>query len=304
MAPRRSLPVGISALRRAHLGDEAILQSIITQLRKDLPVEITVFSRDAEDTKRRTRRARGPGAQLSRPEVSAEVERLDLLILGGGASCTTPSATYLREVTIAKEKGVPVMLYAIGAGRSTIPRFRPRSANASSKWKSSRARAQRAAGARGSRVHREITSPRTRRCCSSRAAARGLLKHEGLEGRRRIIGVVRERAWRRRSRPPRLPRAPRQRRRLHGRSLRRRRGFVPMTLGARYAAQPRGDASICARSARPCSRASTPPADAVADGPLQLRRRHAAAFPVFAGAQGVPFVALPYAGKVSGFLED
>ena len=37
-----------------NLGDEAILQSIIAQLRKDLPaVEITVFSRDAEDTKRR-----------------------------------------------------------------------------------------------------------------------------------------------------------------------------------------------------------------------------------------------------------
>src|SRR3954471_12445855 len=36
-----------------NLGDEAILQSIVTQLRRDLPVEITVFSRDAEDTKRR-----------------------------------------------------------------------------------------------------------------------------------------------------------------------------------------------------------------------------------------------------------
>ena len=36
-----------------NLGDEAILQSIITQLRRDLPVEISVFSRDPEDTKRR-----------------------------------------------------------------------------------------------------------------------------------------------------------------------------------------------------------------------------------------------------------
>ena len=33
-----------------NLGDEAILHSIITQLRRDLPVEITVFSRDPEDT--------------------------------------------------------------------------------------------------------------------------------------------------------------------------------------------------------------------------------------------------------------
>jgi len=37
-----------------NLGDEAILQSIIAQFRKDLPsVELTVFSRDADDTKRR-----------------------------------------------------------------------------------------------------------------------------------------------------------------------------------------------------------------------------------------------------------
>ena len=37
-----------------NLGDEAILQSIIAQLRKDVPqIEITVFSRDADDTKKR-----------------------------------------------------------------------------------------------------------------------------------------------------------------------------------------------------------------------------------------------------------
>ena len=47
-----------------NLGDEAILQSIVTQLRRDLPVEITVFSRDAEDTKRRHGVERvGAGAQ-------------------------------------------------------------------------------------------------------------------------------------------------------------------------------------------------------------------------------------------------
>ncbi|MGA1876252.1 MAG: polysaccharide pyruvyl transferase, partial [bacterium] len=38
-----------------NLGDEAILQGIISQLRKSLPVEITVFSRDPEDTLRRHR---------------------------------------------------------------------------------------------------------------------------------------------------------------------------------------------------------------------------------------------------------
>ena len=54
-----------------NLGDEAILQSIIAQLRKDLPkVEITVFSRDAEDTKKRHQVERAiPVRKLSRAEI-------------------------------------------------------------------------------------------------------------------------------------------------------------------------------------------------------------------------------------------
>ncbi|HEX2334269.1 MAG TPA: polysaccharide pyruvyl transferase family protein, partial [Burkholderiales bacterium] len=90
-----------------NLGDEAILQSIITQLRKDVPkVEITVFSRDAEDTKRRHGVERSvPVRKLSRAEVLPEVERLDLLILGGGGILYDADArTYLREVSLAREK--------------------------------------------------------------------------------------------------------------------------------------------------------------------------------------------------------
>ena len=102
-----------------NLGDEAILQSIITQLRKDLPrVEITVFSRDADDTKRRHAVDRAVAVRkLSRAEVLPEVERLDLLVLGGGGILYDADArTYLREVSLAREKRVPVMAYAIGAG--------------------------------------------------------------------------------------------------------------------------------------------------------------------------------------------
>ena len=89
-----------------NLGDEAILQSIIAQLRKDLPrLEITVFSRDAEDTKRRHGVERAVQVRnLSRAEVLPEVERLDLLILGGGGILYDADArTYLREVQIAHE---------------------------------------------------------------------------------------------------------------------------------------------------------------------------------------------------------
>src|SRR5436190_9958512 len=120
MAPPKDLyKIGITgSYGGLNLGDEAILQSIITQLRKDLPVEITVFSRDAEDTKRRHGVERAVSVRkLSRAEVTPEVERLDLLIFGGGGILYDAEAKiYLRELQIARELGVPAMLYAIGAG--------------------------------------------------------------------------------------------------------------------------------------------------------------------------------------------
>src|ERR1043165_2377273 len=102
-----------------NLGDEAILQSMIEQLRREVPgCEITVFSRNAEDTKRRHKVERAvPVRKLSRAAVTPEVERLDLLLFGGGGILYDADArTYLREVEVAKEHGVPVMLYAVGAG--------------------------------------------------------------------------------------------------------------------------------------------------------------------------------------------
>src|SRR6188508_343551 len=108
-----------------NLGDEAILQSIVAQLRRDLPsaLEITVFSREADDTRRRHGVERVvPVRKVSRAEVVPEVERLDLLIFGGGGILYDAEArVYLREVQIAREKGVPVMLYAVGAGPLNDP---------------------------------------------------------------------------------------------------------------------------------------------------------------------------------------
>jgi hypothetical protein len=46
--------VGISgSYGGINLGDEAILQVILTQLRQSVPVDVTVFTRNAEDTLRR-----------------------------------------------------------------------------------------------------------------------------------------------------------------------------------------------------------------------------------------------------------
>ncbi len=106
-----------------NMGDEAILHSMIAQLRRDLPCEITVFSRDPEDTKRRHAVERAvPVRKLSRVEVQPEVERLDVLLLGGGGILFDAQARiYLREVLVAREKGVPVMVYAVGAGPLNDP---------------------------------------------------------------------------------------------------------------------------------------------------------------------------------------
>lgn len=111
--------VGISgSYGGLNLGDEAILQSIITQLRRSLPVEITVFSRNPEDTLRRHQVERAvPVRKITRSEVFPEIERLDLMILGGGGILFDAEVKmYLREVMVAQEKGIPVMVYAVGAG--------------------------------------------------------------------------------------------------------------------------------------------------------------------------------------------
>lgn len=111
--------VGISgSYGGMNLGDEAILQSIICQLRKAIEVEFTIFSRNPEDTQKRYPVERAVGARsLSINEVKPELERLDLLILGGGGLLYDKDVKhYLREVKIAKDQGIPVMLYGISAG--------------------------------------------------------------------------------------------------------------------------------------------------------------------------------------------
>jgi len=101
-----------------NLGDEAILQSIVAQLRATVPCEITVFSRDAKDTAARHKVEKSiPVRDLSRDEVLPEVAELDLLILGGGGILyDEAAAVYLREVALAQEHHVPVLVYAVSAG--------------------------------------------------------------------------------------------------------------------------------------------------------------------------------------------
>ena len=101
-----------------NLGDEAILEGILGELRASIPAEITVFSRNPADTLARHKVDHALNVRtLTRKEVTPAIRELDLLILGGGGILFDGEAeAYLREVLVAHEVGVPVLVYAISAG--------------------------------------------------------------------------------------------------------------------------------------------------------------------------------------------
>jgi polysaccharide pyruvyl transferase CsaB len=104
-----------------NLGDEAILESILGQLRATLSAEITVLSRNPADTlaRHRVEHAIAPRS-FTRREMADELRHFDVLILGGGGILYDQDAEeYMREVFIANELHVPVFVYAISAGPLT-----------------------------------------------------------------------------------------------------------------------------------------------------------------------------------------
>jgi polysaccharide pyruvyl transferase CsaB len=118
----RKLRIGISgSYGGMNLGDEAILEGILSELRASAPAEITVFSRNPSDTLARHKVERAISTRArTRREMIPEIEQLDLFILGGGGILYDRDAEeYLREVSIANELKVPVILYAISAGPLT-----------------------------------------------------------------------------------------------------------------------------------------------------------------------------------------
>ena len=296
-----------------NLGDEAILQSIIAQLRKDLPkLEITVFSRDADDTKRRHQVERAvPVRKLSRAEIMPEVERLDLLILGGGGILYDADArTYLREVQLAREKRVPVFVYAIGAGPLThaAAQAAVRENLADVEMVTVREKsAHRVLEESG--MHREdvVVTADPALLLKPEPLPRGILRHEGLEGRRRLIGMsVRE---------PGVA-APDLDEKVYHALLANAADFMVDRWNANVVFVPmersvldtQHSHAVIAKMLR-AQRATVLKGEYTAGQILSWMGKFDFAlgmrlhFLIFAAIQGTPFVALPYAGKVSGFLE-
>jgi len=116
---KRIYRIGISgSYGGLNIGDEAILHGIIAQIRRSLAAEITVFSREPLDTVGRHLVEKAlPVRSMARTEVIPEIKDLDLFILGGGGILFDGEVKYyMREVEIANDLGVPVFVYAVGAG--------------------------------------------------------------------------------------------------------------------------------------------------------------------------------------------
>jgi polysaccharide pyruvyl transferase CsaB len=296
-----------------NLGDEAILQSMIEQLRREVPgVEITVFSRNAEDTKRRHKVERAvPVRRLSRAEVVPEVERLDLLLFGGGGILYDAEArVYLREVTIAKEHGVPVVLFAVGAGPLKDPTVQEAVREALEGVAAITVRersAQQTLEECG--VHDDvIVTADPALLLKPEPLPRNALKFEGLEGRSRVIGMsVRE---------PGVA-APDLDPNVYHSLLANAADFMVDRFDADVLFVPMEHSvldsqhshAVIAKMLR-AQRARVLNGEYTSGQILAMMSRFTFVvgmrlhFLVFAALRGVPFVALPYAGKVSGFIED
>jgi polysaccharide pyruvyl transferase CsaB len=296
-----------------NLGDEAILQSILEQLRREAPgCEITVFSRDAEDTKRRHKVERAvPVRKLSRAEVVPEIERLDLLLFGGGGILYDADArTYLREVLVAKEHGVPVMLFAVGAGPLSDPIVQRSVRDALDGVAAITVReksAQQLLEEAGVRREVVVTADPAL-LLKPEPLPRNILKIEGLEGRKHLIGMsVREPGVAAPDLDPNVYHALLANAadfmvdRFDADVV-----FVPME---RSVLDSQHSHAVIAKMLR-AQRARVLNGEYTSGQLLSLMghfsfvvgmRLH---FLIFAALRGVPFVALPYAGKVAGFLED
>lgn len=314
MPVTRTVRIGISgSYGGLNLGDEAILTAMIAQLRGSIPgVELTVFTHDPEDTIARHGVDRAiPVRTLSRSEAIEEIEPLNLLILGGGGILYDEEAElYLREAEIAYELGTPVMVYGISAGplkdraiRQSVRDCLNQAAVVTVRERQARRLLEEV----GIRRHIEVTADPALLLQPEPLPDDALLR-EGLREHGRLIGMsVREPG----------PAAP-DLDEGHYHSLLANSAdfmvdrfdadivFVPME---RRVLDLQHSHAVMAQMVY-ADRASVLKGDYTSGQVLSLMDHFAFVvgmrlhFLIFAALRQVPFVALPYAGKVAGFLED
>jgi polysaccharide pyruvyl transferase CsaB len=294
-----------------NLGDEAILHAMVQELRASLPVELTVFTRDPRDTLARHGVERAvPIRDLTRDEARAEVKRLDLFILGGGGILYDRDAeAYLREVALAHEVGVPVVVYAISAGPledGSIRKLVARQLNQAAAVTVRDRQAKHLLEEVG--VQREIqVTADPALLLEPEPLPPDALKAEGLDSDRRIVGFsVREPG----------PAAPDIDVGHYHALLANAADFLVDRVDADIAfvalERTKMDLQHChavAAQMQCASRARVLKGEYTSGQMLSLvghfqfavgMRLH---FLIFSALQSVPFVALPYASKVTGFIE-
>jgi polysaccharide pyruvyl transferase CsaB len=310
----RKLRVGISgSYGGLNLGDEAILHAMVRELRRDVPeVEITVFSRDADDTLARHPVDRAvPVRDLSRHEVLPEVARLDLFILGGGGILFDGEARiYLREVMLAEEQGIPVIVYAVSAGplRDPVAQKAVRIALERAQVLTVRdRRAQQMLEEAGVRADVTVTADPAL-LLDPEPLPPDTLRMEGIDTRRRLVGIsVREPG----------PVAPEMDARRYHALLANAADFLVDRLGAEVVFVPmerrvldvqHSHAVISqmhhARRATVLKGKYTPGQMLELVGQFHFALGMRLHFLIFAALARVPFVALPYAPKVAGFIDE
>lgn len=305
--------IGISgSYGGTNLGDEAILEGMLTQLRATLPAEVTVFTRDVEDTETRHDVEHAVVIrEKTREEARQEIDRLDALVLGGGGILYDRDAeAYLREVELALECGVPAMVYAVSAGPLTVPSVRDRVRDVLNQVAVITVRDR-----QGKRLLEDVGIDRDVIVTADPALLlepeelpENALEREGLDGSRRLVGFsVREPG----------PAAPDIDVEHYHKLLANAADFIVDRLDADIVFVPMERKKMDVQHAHAvisqmqfAPRATVLKSEYTSRQMISIIGRFKFAvgmrlhFLIFAALSGVPFVALPYASKVAGLVED
>lgn len=294
-----------------NLGDEAILESLLRPLREELHAEPLVFSRDAKDTERRHRVEAVPVRTMTKDESRARIRDLDLLIFGGGGILYDEEAQlYLREANLAHESGVPVVAYGLSAGPLHKQHNREAVRESLSRFAAITVRdkhAQRLLQDLGIEVPVKLTADPAL-LLEPAPFPEELWKEEGLSQKPRLIGLsVREPG----------PAAPDLDIGHYHSLVAHAADFVVDRLDADVVFVPMERTRVDVQHSHAvigkmqhATRAHVLKGDYGSGELLSLFSRFEFAvgmrlhFLIFAARQGVPFVSLPYATKVEGFIEE
>ena len=294
-----------------NLGDEAILESIVRPLRDELGAQVVVFSREVRDTVKRHGVEAVPVRTMTKDESREVVKSLDLLIFGGGGILYDAEAQlYLREANLAHDAKVPVMGYGLSAGPLGKPHNREavrESLNAFAAVTVRDRHAQRLLQDLGVEIPVRVTADPAL-LLEPQPFPEEQWQKEGLDHAKRLVAFsVREPG----------PAAPDLDIEHYHALVANAADFVVDRLDADVAFVPMERSRVDTQHSHAvvgkmqhATRATVLKGEYTSGQLLALFGRFEFAigmrlhFLIFAARQGVPFVSLPYASKVEGFIQE